>query len=147
MQSAPTTPPTERREGLLVETDVNLKPYNTFGLPAVARRLVRIREELDVRRVVDHPELGRASKFVLGGGSNLVLTRDVDAVVLKMEIQGLSVEEREDAWIIEAGAGVSWHEAVAYSLDQGVPGLENLALIPAPWAPRRCRTSAPTASR
>ena len=130
MQSPAIPPLTERREGVVIETDVNLKPYNTFGLPATARRLVRIREELDVRRVVDHPELGRAPKFVLGGGSNLVLTRDVDAVVLKMEIPGLRVEERDDCWIVEAGAGVPWHEAVAWSLSQGVPGLENMALIP-----------------
>ncbi|MFX1678236.1 UDP-N-acetylmuramate dehydrogenase [Mitsuaria sp. CC2] len=130
MQSPAIPPSTERREGVVIEHDVNLKPYNTFGLPATARRLVRIREELDVRRVVDHPELGRAPKFVLGGGSNLVLTKDVDAVVLKMEIQGLAVEEREDCWIVEAGAGVPWHDAVAWSLAQGVPGLENLALIP-----------------
>ncbi|MET0208182.1 MAG: FAD-binding protein, partial [Burkholderiaceae bacterium] len=120
MQSPAIPPSTERREGVVIEHDVNLKPYNTFGLPATARRLVRIREELDVRRVVDHPELGRAPKFVLGGGSNLVLTKDVDAVVLKMEIQGLAVEEREDCWIVEAGAGVPWHEAVAWSLAQGV---------------------------
>ena len=64
MQSPAIPPSTERREGVVIETDVNLKPYNTFGLPATARRLVRIREELDVRRVVDHPELGRAPKFV-----------------------------------------------------------------------------------
>jgi len=117
--------------GLLLERDVNLKPYNSFGLPAMAQRLVRIREEADVRRVVDHPELGRAPKFVLGGGSNIVLTRDVDAVVLKMEIPGIRLlEERADAWIIEAGAGVAWHELVAWSIEQGYPGLENLALIP-----------------
>ncbi|ANH68139.1 UDP-N-acetylmuramate dehydrogenase [Mitsuaria sp. 7] len=130
MQSPANPPSTERRDGVVIEHDVNLKPYNTFGLPATAHRLVRIREELDVRRVVDHPELGRAPKFVLGGGSNLVLTRDLDAVVLKMEIMGLAVEERGDCWIVEAGAGVPWHEAVAFSLAQGVPGLENLALIP-----------------
>ncbi|QPF76567.1 UDP-N-acetylmuramate dehydrogenase [Roseateles sp. DAIF2] len=114
-----------------LERDVNLKPYNSFGLPAMAERLVRIREEADVRRVVDHPELGRAPKFVLGGGSNLVLTRDVQAVVLKMEIPGIRLlEERADAWIIEAGAGVAWHELVAWTIEQGYPGLENLALIP-----------------
>lgn len=116
---------------LLPERDVNLRPYNTFGLPAVARRLVRIRSAADVRRVVDHPELGRAPKFVLGGGSNLVLTRDLDALVLKMEIPGIRLlEERDDAWIVEAGAGVPWHNLVAWSVDQGIPGLENLALIP-----------------
>ncbi len=116
---------------LTVETDVNLKAFNTFGLPAVAHTLVRIRETADVRRVVDHPQLGRAPKFVLGGGSNIVLTQDIDAVVLKVEIPGLRLlEEREDAWIIEAGAGVAWHELVQWSVDQGFPGLENLALIP-----------------
>ena len=116
---------------LHIETDVNLKPYNTFGLPAVAKRLVRIREAADVRRVVDHPELGRAPKFVLGGGSNLVLTKDVEAVVLKVEIPGIRLlETREDAWIVEAGAGVVWHELVTWTLDHGYPGLENMALIP-----------------
>lgn len=116
---------------LVLELDVNLKPFNTFGLPATARRMVRIREAADVRRVVDHPELGRAPKFVLGGGSNLVLTKDIEAVVLKMEIPGMRlVEERDDAWIIEAGAGVPWHDLVAWTLDNGYPGLENLALIP-----------------
>lgn len=116
---------------LTIEHDVNLKPYNSFGLPALAHRLVRIRTDADVRRVVDHPELGRAPKFILGGGSNIVLTRDLDAVVLKIEIPGIRLlEDRSDAWIIEAGAGVAWHELVQWSIDQGYPGLENLALIP-----------------
>lgn len=116
---------------MAVEHDVNLKPYNTFGLPAMAQRLVRIRTAADVRRVVDHPLLGRLPKFILGGGSNIVLTHDPDAVVLKLEIAGLRLlEERADCWIIEAGAGVSWHELVRWSIEQGYPGLENMALIP-----------------
>lgn len=123
--------PLNRREHLTIEHDVNLKPYNSFGLPALAQRLVRIRSDLDVRRVVDHPELGRAPKFVLGGGSNIVLTRDLDAVVLKIEIPGLRLlEDRADAWILEAGAGVPWQELVRWSIEQDYPGLENLALIP-----------------
>ena len=114
-----------------VETGVNLKPYNTFGLPAVARSLVRITRDADVRGVVDHPQFGRAPKFVLGGGSNIVLTRDMPQVVLKIEVRGMRlVEQREDAWIVEAGAGESWHDFVAWTLAQGYPGLENLALIP-----------------
>ncbi|HEV6963836.1 UDP-N-acetylmuramate dehydrogenase [Roseateles sp.] len=130
--SLPAQPPSNGVPSVLaVENDVNLRPYNTFGLPAVARRLVRIREAADVRRVVDHPDLGRAPKFVLGGGSNLVLTRDVEAVVLKMEIPGIRLlEAREDAWIVEAGAGVVWHDLVCWTLEQGFPGLENMALIP-----------------
>jgi UDP-N-acetylmuramate dehydrogenase len=100
-------------------------------LPAVAHTLVRIASDADVRRVVDHPTLGRAPKFVLGGGSNIVLTHDMPQVVLKVEVKGLRfVEQRDDAWIIEAGAGESWHELVMWSLEQGYAGLENLALIP-----------------
>ena len=117
--------------GMQIESGVSLKPYNTFGLPAVARRLVRVASDADVRRVVDHPELGLAPKFVLGGGSNIILTRDMPQVVVKVEVRGVRlVEERTDAWIVEAGAGENWHEFVAHTLAQGWPGLENLALIP-----------------
>ena len=116
---------------LAVDRGASLKPYNTFGLPAVARTLVRITSEADVRKVVDSPEFGRARKFILGGGSNLVLTQDVDLCVLKIEIMGKRLlETRNDAWILEVGAGESWHDTVAWTMDQGLPGLENMALIP-----------------
>jgi UDP-N-acetylmuramate dehydrogenase len=109
----------------------SLREHNTFGLPSLAQVLVRIGADADVRRVLDHPRWGTAPKFVLGGGSNLVLTRDVPGVVLKVEVRGRRVvEARADGWLLEFGAGESWHEAVAWSLAQGVPGLENLALIP-----------------
>ncbi|MBL8325064.1 MAG: UDP-N-acetylmuramate dehydrogenase [Rubrivivax sp.] len=116
---------------LVVEQRASLRPFNSFGLPAVAHTLVRLRSDADVRRVVDHPGFGRAAKFILGGGSNVVLTRDVNAVVLKVEIMGRRlVEEHADAWVVEAGAGENWHDFVAWTVDQGLPGLENLALIP-----------------
>ncbi|WP_234413774.1 UDP-N-acetylmuramate dehydrogenase [Ideonella sp. A 288] len=124
----PAHPPAHPLE---IEQGVSLRELNTFGLPAVARALVRVRGDADVRRVLDHPDLGRLPKLVLGGGSNLVLTRDPEAVVLRVEVTGRRlVEERPDAWIVEFGAGENWHEAVAWTLDQGWPGLENLALIP-----------------
>ena len=114
-----------------IETGVSLKPHNTFGLPAVARTLVRVKSDADVRQVVDHPELGRAPKFVLGGGSNIILTRDMPQLVLKVEVRGMRlVAEHANAWIVEAGAGENWHDFVAWTLAQGWPGLENLALIP-----------------
>ena len=110
---------------------MSLKPYNSFSLPAVANTLVRIGSDADVRRVVDHPLLGTAPKFVLGGGSNIILTKDMPQVVLKVEVRGIRlVEERADAWIVEAGAGENWHELVAHTLAHGWAGLENLALIP-----------------
>jgi UDP-N-acetylmuramate dehydrogenase len=114
-----------------IESGVSLKALNSFGLPAVAGKLVRIASDADVRRVVDHPDLGRAPKFILGGGSNIVLTRDMPQLVLKVEVRGMRlVGERADAWIVEAGAGESWHALVEWTLAHGWPGLENLALIP-----------------
>lgn len=117
--------------GLVIEPRASLREHNSFGLPALASRLVRVRSDADVRRVVDHPELGRAPKFILGGGSNVVLTRDVEPVVIKVEVPGRRlVAETPEAWIVEAGAGENWHDVVAWTLEQGLPGLENLALIP-----------------
>ncbi|MBP6900985.1 MAG: UDP-N-acetylmuramate dehydrogenase [Burkholderiaceae bacterium] len=110
---------------------VNLRDSNSFGLPAVAHTLADIVSDADVRRLLQRPEVGLAPKLVLGGGSNLVLTRDPQAVVLRVRVPGKRlVETRDDAWIVEFGAGERWHEAVAWTLDQGLPGLENLALIP-----------------
>ncbi len=123
--AAPASPP------LNVQQRASLRSHNTFGLPAVASTLVRITSDADVRRVVDHPVYGTAPKFILGGGSNVVLTHDLDVVVLKVEIGGRRlVADDGDAWVVEAGAGEPWPGFVAWTLEQGWPGLENLALIP-----------------
>ncbi|MDD0811986.1 UDP-N-acetylmuramate dehydrogenase [Curvibacter sp. RS43] len=116
---------------MLVEKNAPLQACNTFGIVARAQTLVRVRDPLDLRAILADPELGPQPKFVLGGGSNIVLTGDVRPVVLKMEIPGIRLlEETPRAWIVEVGAGVSWHEAVVWTLAQGLPGLENMALIP-----------------
>ena len=116
---------------MLVENNASLQPYNTFGIVARAQTLVRVRSSDDVHALRAHPQLGPQPWFVLGGGSNVVLTGDVKPVVLKMEIKGRRlVQETEHAWIVEAGAGEPWHDTVAWTLAQGWPGLENLALIP-----------------
>ncbi len=125
----PLTPPP--LPPLAIEHDVSLRAYNSFGLPATAHTLVHIGTDADVRRLLAHPEFGRASKLVLGGGSNLILSRDPQPVVLRVEVKGRRLlQEGPDAWIVEAGAGENWHDLVAWTLDQGWPGLENLALIP-----------------
>lgn len=116
---------------MLVEHQVPLQALNTFHIVARAQRLVRIRSEADVLAVLADPHLREAPKFVLGGGSNLVITGDVSPLVLKSEIPGCRVlEQRPRATVVEAGAGVGWHDFVTWTLAQGLPGLENLALIP-----------------
>ena len=116
---------------MVVEKNVPLQPWNTFGIAARAQTLVRVRSVADLLAVLADPQLAGVPKFVLGGGSNIILTGDVKPVVLKMEIRGLRlVEETAKAWIVEAGAGEVWHDAVAWTLAHDMPGLENLALIP-----------------
>ncbi len=116
---------------MLVEKNVPLQFSNTFGIMAKALTLVRITSEQDIAAVLADPALREAPKFVLGGGSNIVITGDVKPVVLKVEIKGKKlVGETARAWIVEAGAGESWHDIVDWTVHQGYPGLENLALIP-----------------
>jgi len=116
---------------MIVEQNVPLQAHNTFGIVAKARVLVRVRGEAQVQELLADPEYGTIPKFVLGGGSNIVLTGDVKPLVLKVEVPGRRlVEDGPRATIVEAGAGENWHDFVTWTLDQGFPGLENLALIP-----------------
>ena len=116
---------------MIVEQNVPLQTHNTFGIVAKARALVRISGEDDVRQLLADPELGARAKFVLGGGSNIVLTGDVKPLVLKVEVMGRRLlDDGPKASIVEAGAGENWHAVVDWTLQQGLAGLENLALIP-----------------
>lgn len=116
---------------MLVQKNVPLQPFNTFHIVAKAHALVRICGESDVQALLADPELAASPKFVLGGGSNIVLTGDVKPLVLKVEVMGRRlVQETEKAFIVEAGAGENWHDFVTWTLAAGYPGLENMALIP-----------------
>ncbi len=116
---------------MLVEKNVPLQAFNTFGIVAKAHSLVRVASQADVQTILANREWGDGPKFVLGGGSNIVLTGDVRALVLKVEIRGLRlVQESARSVIVEAGAGENWHDFVAWTVEQGYCGLENLALIP-----------------
>jgi len=119
---------------MLVEKNVALQPYNTFGIQARALTLVRVHSPEAVEQLVQGlgPVPGDAlPPLVLGGGSNLVITGDIKTLVIKVEITGRRVlEEQEKGFVVEAGAGESWPDFVAWTLEQGCPGLENLALIP-----------------
>jgi UDP-N-acetylmuramate dehydrogenase len=116
---------------MLVEKNVPLQSYNSFGIVAKALSLVRIGSEADLAAVLADPALQAVPKFILGGGSNIVLTGDVKPLVLKVEIMGKRlVSETAKAFIVEAGAGENWHELVAWTLANAYPGMENLAMIP-----------------
>jgi len=114
-----------------IEHDVSLQPFNTFGLPARARRYLRVTDPAQLDSLRADPTLAGLPRFVLGGGSNVLLTRDVEALVLHMAIPGRAVVGEEDgAVLVRAGAGENWHGFVGFTLEQGLGGLENLSLIP-----------------
>ena len=116
---------------MLVQKNVPLQAFNTFHIVAKASALARIATESDVMAVLADSDWAAEPKFVLGGGSNVVLTGDVKPLVLKVEIMGRQlVGETAKAFIVEAGAGENWHNFVSWTLTQGYPGLENMALIP-----------------
>jgi UDP-N-acetylmuramate dehydrogenase len=109
--------------------NIDLKPYNTFGLSAIAERLVQVESKADLEAYFLSKQA--QPSLVLGGGSNMLLTKDIAGTVLKIEIPGFElVREDEEAVYIKVGAGEAWHDFVLKCIAQGWAGVENLSLIP-----------------
>jgi UDP-N-acetylmuramate dehydrogenase len=115
----------------LLLSDHSLRAHNTFGFDARARWFCEIDSPEQFGAALRDPRVAGLPHLVLGGGSNLVFTRDFEGVVMRVALAGKRVvREDEQAWYVEAAAGERWHDFVAWTLDHGLPGLENLALIP-----------------
>jgi UDP-N-acetylmuramate dehydrogenase len=116
---------------LNVQTNVSLKAYNTFGVAVSARHFAEAFTDEDVREALAYSAGHDLPLMVIGGGSNLLLTRDVDALVLRMASRGTRITHEDcGGAIVEAEAGEPWHPFVLETLAQGLAGLENLSLIP-----------------
>lgn len=112
-----------------IQEHVSLKPYNTFGIDAKAKWFCSVNTKAELVSVLKT----EASKpfFVLGGGSNMLLTKDIEALVLHINLKGVSIiSETENEVIIQANAGENWHDLVLWTLDKNFGGIENLSLIP-----------------
>lgn len=116
---------------LLLQESVSLKPFNTFGVDVRARLFAEAQSDDEVRAVLVEAQQRGLPLLPVGGGSNLLLTTDVEALVLRMASRGLRIiEDDGERVLVEAEAGEPWHPFVLWSLDQGFVGLENLSLIP-----------------
>ncbi|MCC5932254.1 MAG: UDP-N-acetylmuramate dehydrogenase [Cyclobacteriaceae bacterium] len=117
---------------MVIYTDYNLKSCNTFGIPATAKIMPVARHEADILQLVKNGFFDEIKlPLVLGGGSNILLTKDEVEKVLKIEIYGIEIVNRtNDYTIVKAGAGVNWQGFVEFTLDYGLYGIENLTLIP-----------------
>jgi UDP-N-acetylmuramate dehydrogenase len=116
---------------VVVEEDKPLRYFNSFGVVARARRFVRVNTRETLAEVIAERLLPAENLLVLGGGSNILFTRDWNGMVLKNEISGIElIEKNDDEVWVKAGAGVVWHHLVEHCLDNDLGGIENLSLIP-----------------
>jgi UDP-N-acetylmuramate dehydrogenase len=114
-----------------VQAGVSLKPFNSFGVDVAARLFAEAHSDADVREALAYAAGQDVPLLVIGGGSNLLLTDDIDALVLRMASQGIRLlSDDGERVVIEAEAGEPWHPFVQHTLAQGWSGLENLSLIP-----------------
>lgn len=116
---------------LQVQPQVSLKPFNTFGVDVRAQLFAEAHSDADVREALAYATSHDVPLLVIGGGSNLLLTADIPALVLRMASRGIRViSDDGNRVVIEAEAGEPWHPFVQHTLAQGFSGLENLSLIP-----------------
>lgn len=113
----------------MFQENVNLKSYTTFGIDSNAALFASFSDTESLKNLL---ELSANNQItILGGGSNMLLTKDIEGVVLKNEILGIKVvEETEESVLLKVGGGVVWHDFVLYTIENNYFGLENLSLIP-----------------
>jgi len=112
---------------LKILKNISLKPYNTFGINVTAKRFVVVESIAKLKEILNqHPNC-----FVLGGGSNMLLTKDIDRLVVKLNLKGITDTKTSDnAVLVTAQGGENWHNFVLWCLSKNYGGLENLSLIP-----------------
>ena len=110
-----------------IQQNISLKPYNTFGIQANAKRFVIVNSVKELIEIIAVEK----DLFLLGGGSNILLTKDVEKLVIHLNTKGIIVNDFDDDEVfVTAEAGENWHELVIWCVAQNYGGLENLALIP-----------------
>jgi UDP-N-acetylmuramate dehydrogenase len=112
-----------------ISENVSLKPYNTFGINVSAKEFTSFTNIEELQEVLN--ERKNANRLILGGGSNILLTKDFDGIVLKNELKGIElVSEDENHFYVKAAAGENWHRFVLFCIEHNYAGVENLSLIP-----------------
>jgi UDP-N-acetylmuramate dehydrogenase len=119
----------------MITEHISLKHLNSFGIDAWAKYFASFNDksslEACLHEASDRSQILAQDPLILGGGSNILFTRDVDGLVLKNEVSGIeTIGEDEDHVFVKAGAGENWHRFVMHCIENGYAGVENLALIP-----------------
>ena len=114
-----------------IQENISLKTFTTFGIDKKAKFFTRVSTIAELKSALIAAKEKQFPVLILGGGSNILLTQDVEGLVIKLEIKGIQVvQEDENHLWVEVGAGEVWHELVLHCIAQNWAGLENLSLIP-----------------
>ena len=112
---------------MVIKKNISLKAYNTFGIDVKASRFVSIASLYELKQLLNSEK----DFFLISGGSNLLLTRDIERLVVHINIQGISIDHEEENTVdLTVNAGENWHEFVLWCISENYGGLENLSLIP-----------------
>jgi UDP-N-acetylmuramate dehydrogenase len=118
---------------MMIYKNVSLKKYNTFGLDYKADCMIHLENEQEAIEFFNGNVVWNKPFLVLGSGSNILFTQDFKGTILYPEMSGIKIEEKDSnvgEVIVSAGAGINWDDFVAWTVDKGFGGLENLSLIP-----------------
>lgn len=116
---------------MVIHSNYPLKSLNTFGLDVSTQQYVRVETVDDLKEIYLGPKFRTIKKMVLGGGSNVLFSRNWLGLIAHMAIPGVQVESENSDWVqVSAGAGENWHQLVMWAVEQGFGGIENLSLIP-----------------
>ncbi len=112
-----------------IEQNISLKPYNTFGIDVKAKHFVSVSNISDLKEILNLSNY--PNKLILGGGSNMLLTKDFDGLVIHLNIKGIDILSEDDNYVlVKANAGENWHEFVLWCINNDFGGVENMSLIP-----------------
>jgi UDP-N-acetylmuramate dehydrogenase len=114
-----------------MQENISLLPYNTFGIFANAKYFTLFSSTEDLKNILQSTEVKTNGLCILGGGSNILLTKDVDKVVLKNELKGIEIiSQNNEVALVKCAAGEVWHSFVLWCIENNLYGVENLSLIP-----------------
>jgi len=113
-----------------IQENVSLRHFNTFGIDVKASWFTQVASVEELIEAIDWAQNSNVEPFFLGGGSNLLLISDLDFLVVKLQLKGISFEDAGEKVLMKVASGENWHETVLKSLEMGLGGLENLSLIP-----------------
>ena len=118
---------------MIIREDFSLQKLNTFGIDVAARHFAEVRTKEEIKELITEKKFSFEAKLILGGGSNILFTKNFNGLVINNLLPDINViEENDSVAFVKAGAGVVWHDLVLFSIGRNLGGIENLSLIPGP---------------